>query len=104
MSEAETYEYAEVVVGYFGRPAGSPAMPFMHVRDLTGDHPRPDWSGGPLEALNMMGAQGWRCIFEADATSGVMGWIWAAFAAKDESLNLDNSHGTRFLMVRRVRN
>ena len=58
MTEHPTYEYAEVIVGLVGRGEGNPMLTFMHVRDLTGDKTTPDFMHGPLEALNLMGAQG----------------------------------------------
>jgi len=50
----------EVIVGFLGRGQGTPVLTFMQVRDLTGDSTTPDFMQGPLEALNLMCAQGWQ--------------------------------------------
>lgn len=75
----------------------------MQVRDIAGTSTTPHYTDGPLGALNLMGAQGWRLVSEREVSEGRMGWIVAALAADGERASLDNYHGAEFLMMREVR-
>lgn len=98
-----TYEYAEVVVGFVGRGFGNRGLTFMQVRDPTGDTMTPDCRLGPLEALNLMGAQGWQMMSERTAVADDrMDWICAELRRHDRAVERKNSEATQFLMMRRV--
>jgi hypothetical protein len=103
MSEEMTYEYAEVIVGFFNRGEGTPVMTFMHVREINGDNVTPDFLLGPLEALNLMGAQGWQLLSERQPAHGRMQWVWGALKRHDERIDPDKYEATEFLMMRQVR-
>lgn len=85
----KTYEYAEVGVGHFGRGRGVPALLFLQVCDITGRKITPDWADGQLDALNLMGAQGWQYLSQCEATAGRMGHIWATLKGHDDRVDLD---------------
>jgi hypothetical protein len=103
MSEHTTYEYAEVIVGFFNRGKGVPVPTFQQVRDVTGERTTPDFMQGPLEALNLMGAQGWQLGSEREATEGRMGWVRGALHRHDDRIDPEKWTATEFLMMRQVR-
>jgi hypothetical protein len=104
VSETPRYEYAEVVVGLVGRGPGRPLLPFMQVSDVTGRSMTPDFVQGPLEALNLMGAQGWKLLSQREATSDHMNWVAGELKTHDDTVEFNDYHqATVYLMVRQVR-
>jgi hypothetical protein len=75
----------------------------MQVHDVKGEKLTPDFLQGPLEALNLMGAQGWKLLSEREAASGRMGWITGALKRHDDTVDPDDYQATEFLMMRQVR-
>ncbi|UGS27592.1 hypothetical protein K8F61_05230 [Microbacterium resistens] len=100
MDRPETYEFAEVIVGFLNDDDGMAT--FMQVRSITGDETTADFGHGPLEALNLMGAQGWQLHSEREATEGRIMWVWSAL--RRSSKNPPYQWQAReFLMSRPVR-
>ena len=87
-----------------GRGPDRAVLTFMQVRDLMGEKMTPEFEQGPLEALNLMGAQGWKFLAEREPTSGRMGWVCASLRQHDDAIDHDSYQATQFLMMRRVRN
>ncbi|WP_449408811.1 hypothetical protein [Microbacterium maritypicum] len=100
MSEPQTYEFAEVIVGFLNDADGM--ISFLQVRTLTGDETTPDYGHGYLEALNQMGAQGWQLHSEREATEGRIMWIWGALQRSGEQ-GPHQWNAREFLMTRPVR-
>jgi hypothetical protein len=104
VSQPKTYEYAHLIVGVFFNP-GETADIFMHVRSLTGDTTDADFGHGDLEALNMMGAQGWQVISRQDPTEGRLQHIAVAVAVKKDlrPAPLGDYQASEYLLMREVR-
>ena len=98
-----TYEYAEVFVGWFGRGEGVKLLTFLHVRDMHGEHFTPDFMEGPLEALNLMGAQGWQIVEKVEPHEGRIEWIASSARRHDSRAMVQNREVTEYLMTRQVR-
>lgn len=99
-TDAPTYEFAELIVGHLNDPDGFTA--FKQVRSLIGDDTTTGYGGGPLEALNEMGALGWQVVSERELEEGRLMWVWAALG-RANAKGPSSWSGRVFLLTRLVR-
>jgi len=101
MPSETTYEFAQVITGLIFTEGD--AVTFLQVRTLTGDETTRGFEGGPLGALNLMGAQGWRYLSERPAEKGRVMWISGALSAPGTRLEVKGFEAVEYLMTREVR-